>query len=54
MWNERECRDRRIGSGEILWSWAIVALIVVSLAAWAGVTALMPDPAAPIAKRAGS
>jgi hypothetical protein len=54
MWNERECRDRRIGTGEILWSWAIIALIVVSLAAWAGVAALMPDSAAPIAALVGS
>lgn len=53
MWNDRECRDRRIDSGEILWSWAIVALIVVFLAAWAGVTALMPDPVPPIAARVG-
>lgn len=54
MWNERQCSERRIGSGEILWSWAIVALIVVSLAAWAGVEALMPDSATPAAARAGS
>jgi hypothetical protein len=49
MWNERQWRDRRIGLREIVSSWAIVALIVVSLAAWAGVRALMPDPAAPVA-----
>ena len=54
MWNERECGDRRIGSREILWSWAIVALIVISLAAWAGVEAIVPDSAAPIAARVGS
>ena len=53
MWNERECGDRRIGSREILWSWAIVALIVISLAAWAGVEMLMPDSTAPPAARAG-
>jgi hypothetical protein len=54
MWNERECGDRRIGGGEILWSWAIVAVIVISLAAWAGVEALMPDSTAPMAVRVGS
>jgi len=54
MWNERECGDRRIGSREILWSWVIVALIIISLAAWAGVEALMPDPTAPTAARVDS
>jgi hypothetical protein len=42
MWNERQWRERRIGVGEIAWTWAIVALIVIALAAWAGVEALMP------------
>jgi hypothetical protein len=54
MWTERQCRDRRIGSGEILCSWAIIALIVVSLAAWAGFQALTADSDAPvIAERGG-
>jgi hypothetical protein len=53
MWNERQWRDRRIGIGEILGSWAIIALIVLSLAAWAGVQALLADPAGPVAERAG-
>jgi hypothetical protein len=52
MWNERQWRDRRIGLREILSSWAIVALIVVSLAAWAGVQALMSDSATPVAAHA--
>ncbi len=52
MWNERQWRDRRIGIREILGSWAIVALIVLSLAAWAGVQALVADSAAPVAERA--
>jgi hypothetical protein len=52
MWNELQWRDRRIGIREILGSWAIVALIVFSLVAWAGVQALMRDSAAPVAERA--
>jgi hypothetical protein len=40
MWTERQCRDRRIGMREIFWSWAIVALIVMALAAWSGYQAL--------------
>jgi len=52
MWNERQWRERRIGIPEIFGSWAIVALIIVSLAAWAGVEALVPDSAAPVAERA--
>lgn len=54
MWNERQWRDRRIGIAEILSSWAIIALIIVSLAAWAGVEALMPNTGTPAAERAGS
>jgi len=54
MWNERQWRDQRIGTREIFWSWAIVGLIVLSLAAWAGVEALMPDAAAPVVERADS
>jgi len=54
MWNERQWRDRRIGIAEILGSWAIVALIVVSLTAWAGVDALMRETAAPVAARTGN
>jgi hypothetical protein len=50
MWNERQWRDRRIGVRDILWSWAIVAVIVVSLLAWAGVQAFLSDSAAPIAE----
>jgi hypothetical protein len=53
MWNERQWRERRIGTGEIVWSWVIVALIVIALAAWAGVEALVPASQAPIAARAG-
>lgn len=53
MWNERQWRDKRIGLREILSSWAIVALIVVSLVAWAGVQAFMPDSAAPRTVLAG-
>jgi hypothetical protein len=52
MWNERQWRDRRIGLREIVSSWAIVVLIVVSLAAWAGVQALLSDSTAPIAAQA--
>lgn len=53
MWNERQWRERRIGTGEIVWSWAIVALIVIALAAWAGVETLMPVAQALIVTRAG-
>ena len=52
MWNERQWRDRRIGLREIVSSWAIVALIIVPLVAWAGIQALMPDSAAPVATHA--
>ena len=52
MWNERQWRDRRIGLREIVSSWVIVALIVVCLAAWAGVRAFMPDSAAPVIEHA--
>lgn len=52
MWTERQWRDQCIGNREVLWSWAIVALIVVSLAAWAGVEALTTTSAAPVAMRA--
>lgn len=52
MWNERQWRDRRIGLREIVSSWVIVALIIVSLVAWAGVQALMSDSAAPVAEQA--
>jgi hypothetical protein len=51
MWNERQWRERRIGLPEIAWSWAVVALIIVSLAAWAGVETLMADSAAPVVER---
>ena len=54
MWNERHWRGRRIGIAEILWSWAIVAMIIISLVAWAGVEALMPNAGAPVAVRADS
>jgi hypothetical protein len=54
MWTERQWRDRRIGNRDVLWSWAIVALIVVSLAAWAGVEALLTNSATPVAMRAGN
>jgi len=47
MWNERQWRERCIGIREILSSWAIVVLILVSLAAWAGFQALMADSAPP-------
>jgi hypothetical protein len=50
MWNERQWRERRIGLPEIAWSWVIVALIIVSLAAWAGVETFMADSAAPVSE----
>ena len=50
MWNEPQWRDRRIGIREILGSWAIVVLIVLSLVAWAGVQALIAVPAPPVAE----
>jgi hypothetical protein len=53
MWNERQWRERRIGTGEIVWSWMVVAVIVIALAAWAGVETLMPVTQAPIGMRAG-
>jgi hypothetical protein len=53
MWNERQWRERRIGTGEIVWSWVIVALIVIALAAWAGVETFTPVAQAPIAARTG-
>jgi len=51
MWSERQWRDRRIGIREILGTWAIVALIVLSLVAWAGVQALVAVSEAPVAAR---
>jgi hypothetical protein len=45
MWTDRQWRDRRIGAREILWSWAIVASILLSLAAWSAVRALVLDAA---------
>jgi len=51
MWSERQWRDRRIGIREILGIWAIVALIVLSLVAWAGVQALIAVSEAPVAER---
>jgi hypothetical protein len=54
MWTERQWRDRRIGNSDVLWSWAIVGLIVVSLAAWAGVEALLTTSATPVAERTGN
>ena len=53
MWNERQWRERRIGTGEIVWSWVIVAVIVMALAAWAGVDVFMPASQTPIAARTG-
>ncbi|HZF35855.1 MAG TPA: hypothetical protein VE914_18820 [Candidatus Angelobacter sp.] len=52
MWTERQWRDQCISNREVVWSWVIVALIVVSLAAWAGVEALIANSAAPVAMRA--
>jgi len=52
MWNERQWRERRIGSGEIVWSWVIVALIVIPLAAWAAVEAFTRDVPMPVAAQA--
>lgn len=49
MWNERQWRERRIGSGEIVWSWVIVALIVIPLAAWAAIEAFPRDAPMPVA-----
>jgi hypothetical protein len=43
MWTERQWRDRRIGVREILWSWAIVALFALGVAAWDGIQALLPE-----------
>jgi hypothetical protein len=54
MWTERQWRDRCISNREVVWSWVIVALIVVSLAAWAGVESLMTSSAAPVIVRADS
>jgi len=51
MWSERQWRDRRIGIREILGIWAIVALIVLALVAWAGVQALVAVSEAPVATR---
>jgi len=53
MWNDRQLRDRRIGAPEIFWSWAIIVLIVVALAGWAGVDTLAPESVTPVAKSAG-
>jgi hypothetical protein len=54
MWTERQWRDRRIGNSDVLWSWAIVGLIVVSLAAWAGVEALLTTSPTPVVARTGN
>jgi len=37
MWDERQWRERRIDIRDILSSWAIVAVILLTLALWAGV-----------------
>ena len=54
MWSERQWRDRRIGIREILGIWAIVALIVLALVAWAGVQALIAVSETPVADRGDS
>jgi uncharacterized membrane protein len=51
MWSERQWRERRIGVREILGIWAIVALIVLALVAWAGVQALVAVSETPVAAR---
>jgi cell division protein FtsB len=43
MWNDRQCRERRIGAREILWSWAIVALILLGFAAWTGIESILSE-----------
>ena len=48
MWTDRQWRDRCIGAREIFWSWVIVASILLGLAAWSGVRALVLDAAMPL------
>jgi len=54
MWTERQWRDQCISNREVVWSWVIVVLIVVSLAAWAGVEAFMTNSATPVPVRTDS
>jgi len=48
MWDDKECRERRITIADILSSWAIVAAILLGMAAWSGLQLLMTDRSAPI------
>jgi Na+/proline symporter len=53
MWNERQWSERRIGLREIAWSWAVFALIMIAVAAWAGAEVLLAEPAVPSIPRTG-
>ena len=48
MWDNKECRERRITIADIVSSWALVAAILLGMAAWSGVELLMIDRSAPI------
>lgn len=48
MWDNKECRERRITIADILSSWAIVAAILAGMAAWSGLQLLMTDKSAPV------
>jgi hypothetical protein len=54
MWTDRQWRDRRIGMREILWSWAIVGLIALGVAAWDSFQALVAEPELPVTQTVAS
>jgi len=55
MWDEPEGHDSRADGTAIIWSWAIVALIVVGLFAWSAVDQIMTNaPASVVAEPSSS
>jgi len=48
MWDESEGHDSRADETTIIWSWAIVALIVVGLFAWSTVDHLLTNEPTPV------
>ncbi|MGE0116696.1 MAG: hypothetical protein AB7S71_20650 [Dongiaceae bacterium] len=49
MWDDDECQRRRLGRAELLSSWAITAAMLIGLAAWSGLHALLSEAPLPAA-----
>jgi hypothetical protein len=43
MWDDDECQRRRLGRAELLSSWAVTVAMLLGLAAWSGLHALLND-----------